>query len=78
MNSLLKHTNIFYKQAFIPQTRLNLVCGISLLCRNNSGWLPISIKKFYQHYFHAFQDDAKTAIWTINWGPKCRHNLMRI
>jgi hypothetical protein len=29
------HTNIFTNEWFIPQTRLNLVCGISFVCENN-------------------------------------------
>src|ERR1700761_5672990 len=32
---LLKQVYIFHKKLFIPQTRLNLVCGISLFCKNN-------------------------------------------
>jgi hypothetical protein len=29
------HTNKFPNDRFIPQTRLNLVCGISFVCENN-------------------------------------------
>ena len=40
---LLTQAGIFHKKMFIPQTRLNLVCGISLFCKNNGPITPLFI-----------------------------------
>jgi hypothetical protein len=41
--SLLTQAGIFHKKMFIPQTSLKLICGISLVCKNNGPITQIYI-----------------------------------